>query len=433
MSTTLDILDDSFPHGTPGGFAAGCRGAACPALITCRELHKRYSGDWTFKRLVDAGVSLEEILSREAAERAGIRERDRSAARTVRHTEAPAKPRTAARKPRAAQRQRPTQRRSSPAPKLVPTREEPRVAPSASTTPDRSHPGYGWLDAERLRAHELEDAGWVEQLDGYETELDNHTRALAKWKADQLIRARELRRATAALAQARIAEGTGLSLNGAIAAAVASAQADHDRAQADVDSHRTNKPAAPKKPRKPKPASPARLRKPRPVAAPRVVQPHGTNACRARGCDRPECKEAGRRYHREWVAKRQLQGIPSKHHGTPYGYSLGCKDRNACPAEISCADASRAEERRRAREAGIAEQAPRVPAEPVRQHVRALMASGWSVLAIAAAAEVSKTGLKVLLYGRSGARKGELPTAIEATKAERLMKLAARATQARSA
>ncbi len=78
---TLDILDDSIPHGTPHGYAEGCRGPACPAVISCRDVHRRYSGDWGFKRLIDAGVSLEEILEREAAERAAARQRRKAAAR----------------------------------------------------------------------------------------------------------------------------------------------------------------------------------------------------------------------------------------------------------------------------------------------------------------------------------------------------------------
>ena len=31
---TIDIIDDSF-HGTPRGYGDGCRGAACPAVISC--------------------------------------------------------------------------------------------------------------------------------------------------------------------------------------------------------------------------------------------------------------------------------------------------------------------------------------------------------------------------------------------------------------
>ena len=36
---------------------------------------------------------------------------------------------------------------------------------------------------------------------------------------------------------------------------------------------------------------------------------------------------------------------------------------------------------------------------------------------------MSKTGVKILLYGRSGARKGELPREIEETKAQRILAL----------
>ncbi len=53
------------------------------------------------------------------------------------------------------------------------------------------------------------------------------------------------------------------------------------------------------------------------------------------------------------------------------------------------------------------------------------MAAGMSVLSIAETAGVSKTGVKVLLYGRSGARKGELPREIEAEKAKRILALQA--------
>ena len=72
---------------------------------------------------------------------------------------------------------------------------------------------------------------------------------------------------------------------------------------------------------------------------------------------------------------------------------------------------------------GITEQAARVPAELVREHVRQLMAGGMTVLGIAEKAGVSKTGVKILLYGRSGARKGELPREIEESKAHRILAL----------
>ena len=54
--STLDLLDDSFPHGTPDGYRRGCRTAACPALIPCRTVHTRYAGDFSFAKLIDAGT-----------------------------------------------------------------------------------------------------------------------------------------------------------------------------------------------------------------------------------------------------------------------------------------------------------------------------------------------------------------------------------------
>ncbi len=271
------------------------------------------------------------------------------------------------------------------------------------------------MDAQHVDGlDEVAAALWMEQLAEYRTALDEHVRQLAAWKRDRTIRRKAASAAHKQLAQAKVAESTGLTLGGAIPAAVAAATAAYERAAAAV-AQLGDQPAAPRKPRRPRKGSAA--------TGPRVLQPHGTNACRARGCDRPECIEAGRAYHREWVANRRRQEIPLEIHGSAYGYSLGCHDREACPAEISCADASLAEERRRRREAGIPEQAPRVPAEPVREHVRALMAAGMALYTIAATAEVSMSGLKTLLYGRSGARKGEYPATIEQRKAERVLAL----------
>jgi len=169
-------------------------------------------------------------------------------------------------------------------------------------------------------------------------------------------------------------------------------------------------------PRARRASSPRALREPKP----REVLGHGTNASYARGCRCDDCREAAAAYKKEWTEqrKRSAEAIPAENHGTPYGYQLGCRSRTDCPAEISCIDASLAEERRRRREA-----APRVDAEPVRQHVRALMAAGMAVLTIADVAGVSKTGLKVLLYGRSGERRGEMPAHIEADKARRILEV----------
>jgi hypothetical protein len=73
------LLDDSFPHGTVRGYEGGCKGGHCPAAIACRDVKRRYGSDLDFRRLIDAGVSLEEIVEfdRAAAERDAEVERRR--------------------------------------------------------------------------------------------------------------------------------------------------------------------------------------------------------------------------------------------------------------------------------------------------------------------------------------------------------------------
>lgn len=401
--STLDLLTDTFPHGTPDGYRLGCRTAACPAVLPCRAVHTRYCGDFAFAKLIDAGVPLPEILERDAAAKEGIRQRDKIAAREER---------------RAAAHPKTTRPRARAVAKTTPPRATP--TPQRQTPPPRPHPGYKWLAQATESITQLPanlQTRRSEDLAQYRRELDRHVGELEQWRQRRAVARAQLTTAAAALKTATIASGTGLSVSGAIESALNAATNQHRAAAEALASIDQERPAAPAKPRTPRPR-----RAPR-ATQPRQLQPHGTNACRARGCDRPECVEAGREYHRRWMRRRRAEGIPLEHHGTAYGYQLGCKDRETCPAEISCADASLAEERRRRREAGITEQAARVPAEPVREHVRQLMAGGMTVLGIAEKADVSKTGVKILLYGRSGARKGELPREIEESKAQRILAL----------
>lgn len=403
--STLDLLDDSFPHGTPDGYRRGCRTIACPAAIPCRTVHTRYAGDYTFAKRLDNGIPLAEILELDNAAKAQARQRDRAAASP-----------TAAPKPKP--KPKPTRTRKPAAPPKAPTPPTPTPQRAAApAAPKRPHPGYSWLTRARTSLDSFDPAQREQRqraLDEYETALNDHIADLARWRETRTALRRTLTDATDALNAATTATRAGLSVGGAIERALHDATHRHQAAGDALASSSANRPAEPSKPRSPRRAQPSK---------PRQLQPHGTNACRARGCDRPECIEAGRVYHREWMERRRMKQIPAEHHGTAYGYQLGCKDRETCPAETSCADVSLAEERRRRREAGVPEQAPRVPAEPVRQHVRNLMGSGMGVLRIAEEANVSKTGVKILLYGRSGARKGELPHEIEAIKAQRLLAL----------
>jgi hypothetical protein len=50
-----DIYAEDFPHGTPAGFAQGCRGATCAnhgtEWPTCGDVNLRYQGDYTYRNV----------------------------------------------------------------------------------------------------------------------------------------------------------------------------------------------------------------------------------------------------------------------------------------------------------------------------------------------------------------------------------------------
>ncbi|KQQ65053.1 hypothetical protein ASF63_13865 [Microbacterium sp. Leaf320] len=63
---SADILSDpTYPHGTKTGFQSGCHGSHCPGAMTCRDVHTRYQGDYGFRKLIDAGVTPEQIIDQE--------------------------------------------------------------------------------------------------------------------------------------------------------------------------------------------------------------------------------------------------------------------------------------------------------------------------------------------------------------------------------
>lgn len=64
MSANI-IHDGNFPHGTPNGYNLGCHGSHCPSVIPCRDVHTRYRGDWAFRKLIDAGMTVEQIAAEE--------------------------------------------------------------------------------------------------------------------------------------------------------------------------------------------------------------------------------------------------------------------------------------------------------------------------------------------------------------------------------
>lgn len=84
---TADILfSTSFPHGTVDGYRNGCRAGRCPAAITCRDVNRRYAGDYAFARMIDDGMTVAQIVAAEqaAAEAARQAERARKPKRVAR-------------------------------------------------------------------------------------------------------------------------------------------------------------------------------------------------------------------------------------------------------------------------------------------------------------------------------------------------------------
>lgn len=121
---TADLISDTVPHGIPDGHRAGCRTSACPAALPCRDVYRRYAGDYSFRRLFDAGVPLADIVAADDAAREDVAKRDRAANRAARKRTAqvPAPATT-----------RPT--RAAPAPKpAAPAPATPAPTPAATPT-----------------------------------------------------------------------------------------------------------------------------------------------------------------------------------------------------------------------------------------------------------------------------------------------------------
>lgn len=76
--SVFDLLADGFPHGTVEGFNQGCRGSQCPAVIQCRVVQLRYAGDYGFRKRLDAGMSVDEIVAAERVDAAVAVERVRA-------------------------------------------------------------------------------------------------------------------------------------------------------------------------------------------------------------------------------------------------------------------------------------------------------------------------------------------------------------------
>jgi hypothetical protein len=172
---TADRLTDDFPHGTPDGHRFGCRTSACPAPLPCRDVYRRHAGDYSFRRLFDAGVPLADIVAAEDSARADVERRDRAANRAARKRLAQV-PAPALKRPD----------RAAPAP-IQPAPTQPAPAPTA---PD---PVTSPADVERAAAD------WRMQRLALDLTLRNAERAV-----DEAIAARD--RASAAF-DAHVAAG----------------------------------------------------------------------------------------------------------------------------------------------------------------------------------------------------------------------------------
>jgi hypothetical protein len=377
--SALDLLVDGFPHGTKAGYDQGCKGAMCPAVIQCRDARRRYLSDMDYRRMVDAGATAEEVLAADAASRERDKDEARASARAEREAQRPPKP-----------------------------AREPKARRAAGQRVEWQH---GTENGYRRRG----------------CRSDEQCPSTPSCRA---VHAEAQRRRNAANQKPVVAHGTLAGYN----AGCFKVDCPATPSCADVNlAHHGHIVLPTVKP----------VREPRPPVTRRGTkwdhiekQPHGTNASHARGCKtaeecpnfgtgEPTCLDAHKQYMREYRAARRAEPIPADKHGSRYGYALGCRAGAPCPVTPSCADVEGAADMKRRRARGVPPAAPTVPSEPVRAHVRSLMDRGLAVATIAERAEVSLSGVKTLLYGRSGRRKGYLPRSIKAETARRLTGLSA--------
>lgn len=415
MSSTLEILASDL-HGTVAGYRAGCKGSMCAAAVPCRDVYRRYVGDFAFARRVDAGESPAAIIAEEEAEVEAVRARDKAAVRAERVAAAratrPPKPSRAAGAPRA--------------PRAAPSRR-PRAVEQHGADIARLHAG-GLLDTEiasllgidrwtvgRLRRElglEANRAARPERPASSGGRAERVARLRALHDAgftDQQI-ADELDTTSSAVAQTRRRLGLRVNRVHVERAPRAPRAARADYRPRIVELHGeglTDRQIAERL--ELSLARTATLRRELSLPANRGasrrrvdVQPHGTNACYARGCRRPECIEAHREYHRAYVRRRRQEGA-REYHGTAYGYQLGCHDRATCPSTPSCADASLAAEEARRRAAGI-EPKVLVDATPAQAHIRDLIHAGMRVDDIAAASGLTFAIVRKMIHSRGKGR-----------------------------
>ena len=419
MSTTLTLLESDV-HGTVAGYRAGCKGSACAGTVACRDVYRRYVGDFAFARRVDAGESPAAIIAEEEAEAEAVRARDKAAARAER-----------AASMRAARPPKP--RRPPGAPRVV------RAPRTSRVTAAEQHSA----EVARLHAEGLMDVEIARQLGIARSTVGRLRRALGlethrpvredqpKSGGARAARLRELH--AAGLTDQEIADQLGSTRTAVYQARTRaglpinrvqltprkprerSQRHDHTPAVAQlVTEGLTDSEIADRLTLSPSHVGTLRRRAGLPVnRSARTkwdqtqLQPHGTNACYARGCRLPECIEAHKQYHRDYVKRRRQEGA-RKYHGTAYGYQLGCRDRGTCPATPTCPDASLAAEEARRRAAGIPPKVL-VDAAPAQAHMRDLIHAGLTVAQIADRAGLTFAVARKIVHSQ-GADRGVVRT-----------------------
>lgn len=444
MSHTLEMLSE-VQHGTVAGYLAGCHGSpvSCGGVVSCATVYTRYSGDWGFRKRIDAGEDAADIYAVELAEVEAVRARDKAANRKAKEDGAKAA-RVREKKQRKAREPRPVK------PPRVP------VAEKIGDDVSRLH-SEGLLDveiAERLgvsswavsrvrntlglpRNHKRIDRAEITRLNGEgrsDVEIAGtlgvsvHTVGVIRRELGlpKVTRAHTARNAEIArlagegLSDAEIAERVGVTRQ-----AVSQAR----RKQGIL------RDTAPRTPRVPRvkvdhteeitrlhadgltdreiadtiglaQTTVSRMRRELKLPAlttlpwrrdPSELAGHGTNASYARGCRCDDCREANREYMRAYRERRRAAG-PGEYHGTAYGYQMGCRG-TGCPKRPSCTHMMLEQDRARRRAAGIPAK-ELVDAEPARAHVRDLHAAGMTYQRVAEAAGVPFTSVKSLMFSR---------------------------------
>lgn len=361
---------ESFVHGTPAGWLAGCKGAGCvnhgTDLDTCARAWVRYQGDYSYRKRVDAGWSPERLREADLADVQAAVVVERAQRQALRELVREAKPAKVSRL------RAPTAPRQPKSPVV----REPKVPEHGTLAGYRA----GCFTSACPASPTCEEVNLV-RIGLLKEKATMRRQKNPKPKQSEL----PAEHGTLTMHR-RGCRGEDCPVSPSCAEVAKAFYSERNRTMV------------------------------------RSVKGHGTNASWARGCRCEDCHEAHKQYHREYLRTRR-ESVPVGSHGTAYGYQLGCRDREACPGSpegVTCSDASLAEERRRRREAGIDERVM-VDAAPVIEHLQHLRAHGLGVLKIESLSGVGHTAIGHLIYGRVRRGVKRVPQLVTAESVEKLM------------